>query len=143
MLELGEDHRMGVLRLRRRVGVDEEVLVVAGDGDVATLERLREVGAERAQPVLEELGEAPALVLVGELHSHSPVVGHTRRIVRLPTAERWSSSALHAVEELGEPLEHDRRAAERIGVEIRELAAPRLHEPRPLGVVLAAPERGQ
>ena len=46
------------------------------------LELLREVGAERAQPVLEEPRELLPRVLVGELDSHSPVVGHSRRIVR-------------------------------------------------------------
>ena len=48
------------------------------------LQLLREVGAERAEPVLEEPRELLPLVLVGELDSHSPVVGHPGRIVRLP-----------------------------------------------------------
>ena len=57
VIELGEDDGVRVLGLRGRVGVDEEVLVVARDGDVPAVELLREVGAERAEPVLEELGE--------------------------------------------------------------------------------------
>ena len=86
VIELGEDDGVRVLRLRGRVGVDEQVLVVAGDGEMPAFERLSEVGAERAQPVLEKLGERPASALVLELHSHSPVVGHPERIVRLPQA---------------------------------------------------------
>ena len=121
MLELGEDHGVRVLRLRGRVGVDEKVLVVAGDREVPAFERLGQVGAERAQPVLEELGELSPSVLVGELYPHSPVVGHTRRIVR---PFESGAGELHAVEELGEPVEHDRGAPERIGVEIQ---SSRLH----------------
>ena len=81
MVELGEDDRVRLLGLRRRVGVDEEVLVVARDGDVPAGELLREVGAERAEAILEKLREPLPRVLVLELDPHSPVLGHGRSIV--------------------------------------------------------------
>jgi hypothetical protein len=55
---------------------------------VSTLELLCQVGAERAEPILEEPRELLPRPFVGELDPHSPVVGHARSIVREHAASR-------------------------------------------------------
>ncbi len=80
VLELGEDHGVGVLGLLRGVRVDEEVHIVARNRNVPALEALSEIGAERAQPILEESGELPSRIVVSEFDPHSPVVSHRESI---------------------------------------------------------------